>query len=68
MLPELPLVVQYNIHVSHQIAVCIQHFSFFDTLSEAAEKLDVIQSPTDCVKELPEDWWQATQEFLDWPY
>jgi len=25
MLPELPSVVQYNTHVSHQIAVCIQH-------------------------------------------
>ena len=25
MLQELPSVVQYNIHVSHQIAVCIQH-------------------------------------------
>jgi hypothetical protein len=24
MLQELPSVVQYNIHVSHQIAVCIQ--------------------------------------------
>jgi hypothetical protein len=26
MLQELPSVVQYNIHVSHQIAVCIQQY------------------------------------------
>jgi hypothetical protein len=25
MLQELPSVVQYNIYISHQIAICIQH-------------------------------------------
>jgi hypothetical protein len=35
MLQELPSAVQYNIHISHQIAVCIQHY--YTLISHSAE-------------------------------